>query len=357
MGNRKPQGWKSSISYRRHKTASGFSRRRRFPVLAALVAISAAAFIGYTVWSPGLDIRDGIHDLGSNAIWLQHGWLGSDDWFRRNKKVELIKKFRGDQQIQGLAALLRQHHIVDVFPHLCPTSVSGNLPGVHAEQTERFLRELPGFRVMPWVGGVLGVQVFLEDKNWRGTFASSIRSLLVDYQGFAGIHINIEPCPSGDPNFLYLLEEIRKALPPNKVISVAACPPPTWFQPSADMNWDREYYQKVASKADQMVIMMYNTGIRWQKPYHYLMSTWTRQVLDWSPKTEVLLGLPAYEDKGVSYHFPEVENLNNALAGMHSGLTSYPSLHKNYRGIALYCEWEMNDSKWSYLREHFLRAK
>lgn len=41
------------------------------------------------------------------------------------------------------------------------------------------------------------------------------------------------------------------------------------------------------------------------------MVSWTQEILEWSLDTEVLLGLPAYDDEGVSYHYPEVENLKN----------------------------------------------
>jgi len=44
------------------------------------------------------------------------------------------------------------------------------------------------------------------------------------------VHINIEPMTSGDANFLALLDELRSALPKEKLISIAAYPPPTRFQ-------------------------------------------------------------------------------------------------------------------------------
>jgi hypothetical protein len=77
--------------------------------------------------------------------------------------------------------------------------------------------------------------------------------------------------------------------------------------------------------------------------------------IDWSGSAEVLLGLPAYRDEGVGYHDPKVENLGNALRGVHSGLDRYETLPGNYRGIALYCEWEMDEGKWATLRNLFLR--
>src|SRR5262245_24757662 len=75
----------------------------------------------YAVWSPGLEIKDGRFDLQKNGIWIQHGWLGDDDWFRKSKKPNAIGTFRDAAKIRELANLLRNNHITEVFPHLCPT--------------------------------------------------------------------------------------------------------------------------------------------------------------------------------------------------------------------------------------------
>jgi hypothetical protein len=67
----------------------------------------------------------------------------------------------------------------------------------------------------------------------------------------------------------------------------------------------------------------------------------------------VLLGIPTYEDADSGYHFPNVENVTNAVLGVHRGLARQP-LPGNYQGIAIYCDWETSDAEWAYLREHFL---
>ena len=64
------------------KFTPGRGWRRRI-VLAAL-GVAAAGTALWMRWSPGLDVRDGRHDLGTNGMWLQHGWLASDEWFARN---------------------------------------------------------------------------------------------------------------------------------------------------------------------------------------------------------------------------------------------------------------------------------
>jgi hypothetical protein len=100
--------------------------------------------------------------------------------------------------------------------------------------------------------------------------------------------------------------------------------------------------------------MMYDTALRRPKLYQWLMAQWTGEVLAWSERKPVLLGIPTYSDAGVGYHDPEVENLTNALRGIHRGLSD-ETPPPNYQGVALYCEWETDEAKWNYFREHFLR--
>jgi hypothetical protein len=118
--------------------------------LLSLLGLGAAA---YGVWSPGATVRDGRHDLGRNGIWIQHGWLGDDGWFQRNDRNPAL--FRSDEKVRALDATLRAHHIRYVYPHLCPTAADGRIPPVDPKQTERFLKQCSGYRVLPWIGGVL----------------------------------------------------------------------------------------------------------------------------------------------------------------------------------------------------------
>lgn len=310
---------------------------------------------GYVLWSPGVNIKDGRHDLGRNGIWIQHGWLGDDEWFVRNQKQERIPFFRDSLRIQELASQFRKHHITDVFPHLCPTLKNGRIPSVDHKQTELFLKIFEGFCVMPWVGGVLNKHVFPGDPKWRRNFRESILDLLREYPEFRGIHINIEPWPSGNRDLLTLLAEIRRVIPQNKILSIAAYPPPTFWQPTKAIHWDEAYFRRTAKLADQMVVMLYDTSIKFRRFYQRVIKSWTVETLNWSEGTPVLLGVPSYRDEGVGYHNPDVENLPNSLRGIYAGLSRYKKIPSNYQGIALYCEWEMDEPEWQYLRKHFLK--
>jgi len=326
-------------------------------------ALLLAGLIAYLIWSPGRDVTDGRHDRGRNGIWLQHGWLGHDSWFSENGKTDRISHFRSAQTIRELAKTLRRHHVTDVFPHLCPTTTTGEVMPVDAGQTERFLDELTGFRVLPWVGGVMDGDVTPDIPRRRKLFVQSIATLLRRHPRLSGVHLNVEPWPSGHRSMLTLLDDIRAALPPGKILSVAAYPPPTHWHPFPEVHWEEAYFKEVAKRVDQMAVMMYDTSIRHGKLYQHVMRSWTRQVLDWTstPGVErppaILLGVPTYDDAGSGYHDPKVENTANALLGIHGGLNDYPSLPPHYQGAAVYCEWETSESEWRYWQEHWLRDR
>jgi hypothetical protein len=319
----------------------------------AIFLLIAIAFVSYALWRPGLDVRDGRHDRRSNGVWLAHGWLGADEWFTTNNKTNEFTRYRSDANIKVLAAKLRAHHISDVFPHLCPADPTGQLPAVDPDQVARFLDVFHDYRVLPWIGGPNGASVRANNAKWRATFAANARQLLTAHPRFAGVHLNVEPLPSGDKDFLVLLDELRAALPKGKLLSVAAYPPPTRWHPFPEVHWDEAYFREVARRCDQIGVMMYDAGQKIPKAYQRLMADWTEEVLRWSEGKAVLLGVPTYDDAGVEYHDPKVENLSNALLGIHRGL-SRNSLPSNYQGVAIYCEWETSDAEWNYFRQHFL---
>ena len=327
--------------------------RRRLIVLGALIIAGPS---GWFLWQPGATVTDGRHDRRHNGLWLQHGWLADDGWFIRNGKEDRMNQLRDPAALAAQVELCRRHHITDLFPHLCPANSDGALPAVDDAQVERFLGAFaaPEFRVMPWVGGAYESGAGPSDANWRNAFVVSIADLMARHPRLAGVHVNIEPCPSGHAGLLNLLEELRPVFPTGKLISVAAYPPPTILHRFPDVHWEEGYFRQVATRCDQMVVMMYDTSIRTPKLYRNLMRSWTREVISWAGDKQVLLGLPTYDDADSGDHDPSVENLMNALSGVHAGLMSFPTMPPSYQGVAIYCDWEMTSDEWQTFRENFL---
>lgn len=333
---------------------------RPLRTLLLLLVLLGAGVVAYVFWSPGQDVTEGLHDLHANGIWIQHGWLGDADWFQRNHRDPA--RFNDPEEVADLAAMFRDHHIRYVFPHLCPTRGTGEIPGIDAEKTERFLDEMGDIQVLPWIGGQRNGHCDPSSKDWRDRFIGTTVSMLQAHPRLAGVQVNIEPMPSGDPDFLLLLKELKAALPVDKMLSVAAYPPPTIWQkdPGKDLHWDEAYYRAIGAVVDQIVPMMYDTGLHKPKFYEQVMRNWTGDILTWSRPAKVLLGVPAYgaEDaEAARYHDPKVENLKYSLRGIHAGLeaSSMGTLPDTYGGVAIYCEWEMDELEWAEFRARFLK--
>ena len=315
----------------------GLSTLRRTAALAVIFALPA---ICYRLWQPGEEKT--FTGLQDNAIWIGHGWLGDDSWFERNKRNK--DDFRSKEKISKLFKKLADKKISIVYPHLCPAQFNGRIAPYDTIQTERFLdlAEQYKIRVIPWVGGILYESARPGDKKWKKNFFASIKELFEKHPRIAGIQINIEPMPSGDREFLQLLEELR-SVTGNKILSVAAYPPPTKWHQYPNVHWEWFYLHQVAARCDQMAVMMYDTAIPLEKFYTNLMIGWTRTLAGVSHQKELslILGVPAYEDAGVGYHYPNAENIASALRGIAAA-----DRHEDIDGIALYCEWEMTEEKW-----------
>ena len=311
-------------------------------ILTALLIVLGIPALAYWLWQPGKADFKFHCDHWNNAIWLGHGWLGDDSWFLRNKRNK--DNFRSAGKISALFKKLSENKISTVYPHLCPAQKNGNIAPYDNAQMELFL-DLAGqykIKVIPWVGGVLDDSARIANKSWRQNFVSSIDDMLKKHPRLAGVQVNVEPLPSGNADFLSLLDDLRQ-ITKGKTLSVAAYPPPTKWHQYPNVHWESDYINLVASRCDQMAVMMYDTAIPLEKFYIKLMSDWTKTIADatYSTNCEVLLGIPAYDDAGVGYHHPQVENISSALQGI-----AAQDLRKWVRGIAIYCEWEMDKAKW-----------
>ncbi len=331
---------------------SRWKKQLVFPLL-RISALFAILCLVYLLWNPGDVVSDGRFDRGMNGVWLQHGWLGDDDWFDHYQRDRTL--FRDGKTIDTAINKLKAQGIHYVFPHLCPATDDGGIALVDDAQVERYLDRSDGIEVIPWIGGILDAHCFPRKPEWRAKFCKSVADLFDRHPRLAGVQVNIEPLASFEPGYLELLDELRVALPEGKTLSVAAYPPPTRWHPYPEVHWEEDFFRQVAERVDLIVPMMYDTGITYPKLYEKLMATWTKEVIDWSGDTAVLLGVPAYDDSGVDYHDPESENLLHAIRGINAGLNSYDELPANYRGIAIYAEWTMTPVDWQTLEREFSR--
>ena len=318
-----------------------------FRVPAVFAALSAFLFILYAAWTPGSDPEAALLNRNANGMWISHGWIGDDVWFEKYNKD--FDEYRSEQSFARLESLVKRLEIVYLFPHLCPTSSNGAIPGYNRRQIEK-TAALKNVKILPWIGGVNGLHVHLAETSWRNRFTKSVKNMLARNPELAGVHINIEPLKSGTSEYINLLSEIRDAIGREKLLSIAAYPPPTFWQQVDEVHWSEKFYNDISEHVDQFVVMMYDTSIDYRKFYIHTYKQWVNEVLDWSGKKDVLFGIPAYEDKSVEYHNPAVENIQTAISGLSAGLLKREST-ANYLGISIYAGWTLDENEVGCLME------
>jgi hypothetical protein len=278
-----------------------------------------------------------------NAVWLEHRWL---------------EKAQSVAEMETLFVALSSRGVQYVYPHLSPFERTGRLPAHSREQMRLFLqvarRSAPEMKVLPWIGGVrVGYRrmrpgtIDLADLGQRQRIVAECRGLIDE--GFDGVHVNIEPLNDGNDDYLALLHAMRNAVGPDKLLSIAAIRPAPFTLPmTRNFLWTAYYYRRVAATVDQIVIMVYDTGLPTAALYRRYVSYAARfmtSTLGDEKRVRVLLGLPTYDETGIM-HRAGVETLDNALLGVVSGLRGKGE-GGTFEGVALYAEWTTTPEEWA----------
>jgi hypothetical protein len=289
-------------------------------------------------------------DQGENGIWMRRHWLHG------GPEVE------GHEQVmrQQLAEAARANGLTRLYPFLGPMDWQG-WPGwrrdgfIHRydptrvqDFTTAMAQLAPDLRIIPWTGGTWPHDVLYADRERIEGFVEHTRVLTHDL-GVHGVQLNVEPQPSYTQGFLELLAEVQGAIGPDKVLSVAAYPPPTLHQPVPEVHWTLPFLKDVCLASDELAVMAYDTGLEYRWLYRELMERWTRELAQTLPPPEEggcvwLVGLPAYEDDE-PWHDPGVETIDEAIKGVVSALED--GTPSNFRGVAVYASWTTDATEWA----------
>ena len=313
-------------------------------VVRALLALAVLGIAGYLylAYAPAGDTAAHPFNQDRNAVWLEHRWL---------------EKPHDAAEMDALFKSLEARGIAYVYPHLIPFNGAGRLPVHDRDQMRAFLaaarRSAPKMKVLPWVGGLrVGYRrqrqgtVDLDDIGQRQRIVAECRGLMDE--GFDGVHVNVEPIPDGDVEFLALLRSLRTAVG-DGILSISATRPgPFALTFAPNFLWSPAYYERVAAEADQLVVMAYDTALPTPSLYRrylaYAARSMTRH-LESSGRARVLIGIPTYDGTGLM-HRADVESPENALAGLVAGLRGVGG-GGTFEGVALYAEWTTDDAEWA----------
>lgn len=316
------------------------------------IVIGATAIIVIFLWFFGLGLSS--HQPGSffnnnhNAVWLGHEWVDE------NKSLG---------QIQALVDTLKKYQIDTVFVHTGPILENGKIDPETYKYALNFIERSkkiePEINYQAWLGQIRG-NIDLGDKDVRHNIAKECL-ILSNFIGFDGIHFDIEPVWDEDREFIELLKESREILPEGKLISVALAEfiPQSliWFAEKIRTfdNVNSEInYENVAKYADQIVVMVYDTGINQKWFYRWLVSEETIRVTDLLEDKEIFIGIPSYEEVKEGFN-PQVENVANGLKGVISGLNNIRSNEEVFAGVAIYPFWEIDKDEWNVYEDLWLK--
>lgn len=283
---------------------------------------------------------------GHNAVWLGHEWVDE------NKSL---------REIQGLVDQLKSAEIDTVFVHTGPILEDGTIDPETYKYAINFIERAkkiePKINYQAWLGQIRG-KIDLGDENVRHNIAKQCL-ILSDLIGFDGIHFDIEPVWDEDEEFIELLKESREVLKDKKIsVALAEFIPGSliWFTEKIHTfeNVNSEVnYENVAQYADQVVVMVYDTGLSKEWVYRWLVkeqTIWVTNLLD----KEVFIGIPAYEEVKEGFN-PDVENMENGLRGIVSGLNNMRSDEEVFAGVAIYPYWEIESDEWKIYEDLWLK--
>jgi hypothetical protein len=311
--------------------------------LGLLVLVAALLAAAYLSLAPVGDAAPHPFNHDRNAVWIAHRWL---------------EKEHSAEQMETLLGALARRGVGYVYPHLIPFDATGRLPRHSREQMRSFLavarRVAPQMKVLPWIGGLrvgykrtIAGTLDLADMGQRQRIVAECRGLMDE--GFDGVHVNVEPIPDGNVDFIALLRAVRTAVGPDGIVSLSATRPGPLSPPLArNFFWTPEYYARVAAVADQVVVMAYDTAlptpILYRRYVSYAAARVTATLSRSQARARVLIGIPSYDETGLM-HRAGVETLENGLLGTVAGLRGVGG-GGTFEGVALYAEWTTGPEEW-----------
>lgn len=318
----------------------------------ALWRLGALAVLWLIIFGRGCIYRPksthpGAHfNKGSNAAWLGIEWVS--------------QPHRADE-IMTLTMELAERQITTVYVYTSYYKPEGSFNPTYgyAEEFVAAVKDFaPDLVVQAWIGLPLDT-MNLASRAVRGEVVNFCAELVKD-AGFDGLHVDPEPVKDGDSSVLALLDELRQALDPEAVLSIAGRRiwqlfPAVQWPLVGQWSWRASYYRKVAHRVDEIAVMVYDSAL----PTSGLYRQWTKfQVIALSrtlvySNVRLYIGIPTSEEASAT-HKPAAENMRSGLRGTIDGLNDWATWANTVTGIAVYPYWETDAREWDIYQSLWL---
>ena len=284
--------------------------------------------------------------LGENGAWISVDWT--------SEPVD-------QAAVEQLAHKATAYQLDTLLPFVTYVKADGSFSRSydHAVEFVSVFRQCSReTRLLAWIGiplrndGGLGVAgwVDLSKAVERRRIVEFVIRLLMEAD-FDGVHLDAETVGNHNPAFLLLLDEIRAAIGPSRMLSVAGNDwRPRWVNSLpvvGGYKWDGDYYRQVGQRVDQVAVMSYDSLM----PHPALYRLWMREQVRGISKslsgleTELLFGLSVSREETTT-HRPQAENMGSGLAGICAGLSRPSKKSHAADGVAIYAAWEANEADW-----------
>jgi len=325
----------------------GMTRKR---VIAPLLLLLFAAGVVHFGWDPYPRTARSF-DAQNNGLWLGHKWYTGRS-VRTDEPVS-----RADLHV--LTRTLERNGVRYAFVHVGPVTADGGLDDEPGEMLSQLHDAVPEVMLLAWLGARVE-KVDLHDAAWRRAVIASLHRL--HDQGFDGVHFDLEPMRDHEPGYLELLEAVRAEFGTSFFLSQAtprSAPFGLSLGPLKRSFWSGAYYRKVMERADQTVLMAYDTRLTFARGYVEFVRHQSRLLIDWAreiPNHQLLIGVPSYEDVPL-YSDPNIENLRTAALGVRAALESYDETPACFRGVAVYANWVTDEDEWRDFHRYWVAPR
>jgi len=307
-----------------------------------------------------------------NAIWSESIYLRG---YQPTTKEKLT-----DEQVIRYANLLKKNNIKFAYLFAGPYSKTGNLPEYAFSETASKSIALikkcyPELIVLPWIGGVQNSTVNLGDSIWVENALNDTQKL-ISFLNVSGVHIDFEYILPGDryldstteaekpgdkEAYAMLVNEFHRRLrelnPSAFISSVVACTAPEakqWKQKTSIKE-----LKELNKYVDQISFLFYDTSIGSQKEFENACRNQLAdiEILRKSQRNRncqylFAIGTFINREELQKYRDLDIENIVNTLNTLKNEIKNIKQ-PQNVSGIAIFCDWETDQSEWDQIYENW----
>jgi hypothetical protein len=280
------------------------------------------------------------------------------------------------EDIDAYATTMRDNGIKYVYLFSGPFQADGSLPewatsAVAKASVERMKAIDPGLKVLPWVGGLQGRTVHLDDPAWRGA-ALDAMARLFDALPIDGMHLDFEliappdAYTPGSPVYslaaAYVVglkafhAEARARFPRRFLSSVVVS------TASGTTPWKLKHTladaTDLARHVDQLSFLYYDTSIKDPVAYERNLDEQLQHfaaIKDAlgakAPQLLLAIGTFVNEPELQKFRDLTLENIPYTLTLLRRRVDALAPGRRLVDGLAIYCEWQTDADEWRQIRE------